>query len=95
MERRVEKVERASAVKGREIGGRLYLGESREQGTTCFGVWRVSHLHHSDGSGYIRVLDPDMKAAAALVYPSAKSFDYVEHLLAGLDSVTYYGTIRR
>jgi hypothetical protein len=49
-----------------------------------------------NGSGYVRVVRPDMKAElkrtpAVVGDPEAK-FEYVEHLLLGLKSVTYYGT---
>lgn len=48
-----------------------------------------------NGSGYIRLIKPEMKAevtelGAIAGDPEAK-FDYVEHLLLGLKSVTYYG----
>ncbi len=44
-----------------------------------------------DGSGYVRVIDPSAKQAAELMSPTEAKFDYVEHLLLGLRSVTYYG----
>ena len=44
-----------------------------------------------NGSGYIRVLKPDARAAAALISPTEAQFDYVEHMLVGPLSVTYYG----
>lgn len=44
-----------------------------------------------NGSGYVRFIKPEFKKAAALVSPAAGQFDYVEHLLLGLESVTYYG----
>ena len=44
-----------------------------------------------NGSGYVRVLKADMKKAAAIVDDTAAKFDYVEHLVLGLKSVTYYG----
>lgn len=47
-----------------------------------------------NGSGYVRVIAPDMKQAAALMSETAAKFDYVEHLLIGLKSVTYYGSLR-
>lgn len=51
-----------------------------------------------NGSGYVRVVRTDLKAelkkiAAVVGDPEAK-FDYVEHLLLGLKSVTYYGTAK-
>ncbi len=45
----------------------------------------------TDGSGYIRLIDPLFKDAAALIGDSEAKYDYVEHLLIGLGSVTYYG----
>lgn len=48
-----------------------------------------------NGSGYVRLVKPEMKGevkklGAIAGDPEAK-FDYVEHLLLGLKSVTYYG----
>lgn len=45
-----------------------------------------------NGSGYVRILKPEAKKAAGLLNPTEGAFDYVEHLLIGLRSVTYYGT---
>jgi hypothetical protein len=45
----------------------------------------------ADGSGYIRVIKKDLKEAASLMSATERTFDYVEHLLLGLRSVTYYG----
>jgi hypothetical protein len=44
-----------------------------------------------DGSGYVRVIDPAAKATASLMSSTEAKFDYVEHLLLGLRSVSYYG----
>ncbi len=44
-----------------------------------------------DGSGYIRLIKPELKDAASLMSATEKSFDYIEHLLLGLRTVTYYG----
>jgi len=44
-----------------------------------------------NGSGYVRVLKAELKKAAALADETASRFDYVEHLVLGLTSVTYYG----
>jgi hypothetical protein len=45
-----------------------------------------------DGAGYVRIIAPDAKNAVALLSPRENTFDYVEHLLTGLHSVTYYGS---
>src|SRR4030066_538055 len=44
-----------------------------------------------DGSGYVRAIRPDMKEVASLMDKTEERYDYVEHLLIGLRSVTYYG----
>jgi hypothetical protein len=49
-----------------------------------------------DGAGYVRVTKPeDKKIAALLLSETEARFDYVEHVLIGLRSVTYYGTVRK
>jgi len=45
----------------------------------------------TNGSGYVRIIPPDLKEAASLMDETEKKYDYVEHLLIGLRSVTYYG----
>ncbi|MEY3100185.1 MAG: hypothetical protein RIS63_1084 [Bacteroidota bacterium] len=44
-----------------------------------------------DGSGYVRVLKPEFKQAAASISATEKNYDYVEHMLLGLRTITYYG----
>ena len=44
-----------------------------------------------NGSGYIRVINPELKHVASFIGESEKRFDYIEHLLLGLRSITYYG----
>lgn len=44
-----------------------------------------------NGAGYVRVINPALKSAAALMSETEGMFDYVEHALIGLRSVTYYG----
>jgi len=43
-----------------------------------------------NGSGYVRIVNPELEEAVKNGL-GAGDFDYVEHLLAGLNSVTYYG----
>jgi hypothetical protein len=45
-----------------------------------------------NGSGYVRVLSPDMKSVASILSQTEEKFDYTEHLLLGLRSIIYYGT---
>ena len=44
-----------------------------------------------NGSGYVRIIQKNMKDVVALLDDTEKEFDYVEHLLLGLKSITYYG----
>ena len=46
-----------------------------------------------EGAGYIRIIRPESKKIASLMSRTETQFDYVEHLLIGLKSVTYYGKI--
>jgi len=48
-----------------------------------------------NGSGYVRIIRPEMKEKVkkigAIAGDPEEKYDYVEHLLLGLKSVTYYG----
>ena len=48
-----------------------------------------------NSSGYVRIVKPEMKEEVkkigAMAGDPEEKFDYVEHLLLGLKSVTYYG----
>ena len=45
----------------------------------------------ANGAGYVRVIRPEAKQAASAMSETEKRFDYVEHIVIGLRSVTYYG----
>lgn len=77
-----------------EIGGKYYWAtrENKEMVRRTAGAF--STYVAVDGSGYVRVVDPTAKGAASLMSPTEAKFDYVEHLLVGLRSVTYYGTVQ-
>jgi hypothetical protein len=77
-----------------EIGGRYYWAtrENKEVVRQVSGAF-VTYMA-VDGSGYVRVIDKSAKDAASLMSPTESSFDYVEHILIGLRSVTYYGNLR-
>ncbi|TKS61864.1 MAG: hypothetical protein EWM73_02911 [Nitrospira sp.] len=77
-----------------EIDGKYYWAsrENKELIRRTSGAF-VTYIA-IDGSGYIRVIEPNEKSVASLMSPSEATLDYVEHLLIGLQSVTYYGNIR-
>lgn len=74
--------------------GDSYYWASREN-TTLLRVDSGTFITYiaSNGAGYIRVVNPSMRAAASLMSETEEAFDYVEHALIGLRSVTYYGKI--
>lgn len=74
-----------------EIGGRYYWATRQNKELIRRSAGAFITYSAIDGSGYVRVIDPAFKALAALVSPTESRFDYVEHLLIGLRSVTYYG----
>ena len=43
------------------------------------------------GTGYVRIIMPDMKVSASLMSETEASFDYIEHMTLGLRTVTYWG----
>ena len=44
-----------------------------------------------NGTGYVRVMAPNVAETGFPVTPAEERFEYVEHILLGLASVTYYG----
>jgi len=44
-----------------------------------------------NGSGYVRIIKPELKEAASLMSATEGTFDYTEHLLIGLRSISYWG----
>lgn len=48
----------------------------------------------ASGAGYVRIIPLDLKEAASLMDETEKKYDYVEHMVIGLKSVTYYGNSR-
>lgn len=77
-----------------EIDGKYYWAtrENREMLRIASGAY-ITYVA-INGAGYVRVLDPKFKSAAGLVSETEVRFDYVEHILQGLVSVTYYGSLK-
>ncbi len=97
-ERQPEPLNRETAVNLECVISRIgddYYWASREN-TEMVRLERGAFITYLavNGSGYVRVIAPDMKQAAALMGETEAKFDYVEHLLIGLKSVTYYGSLR-
>lgn len=45
----------------------------------------------SNGSGYVRIIAPEMKEIVAAIDEVGGKYDYIEHLLLGLRTISYYG----
>ena len=98
VERRVDELTRTDAANLHcvisEIDGRFYWASRENNELRRHAAGAFVTFTAVDGAGYVRVLQPEMKRAAVLMWPSAEKFDYVEHVLTGLNSVTYYGATR-
>lgn len=96
IERNAEKIEQAKALSVacivKEIDGKFFW-VSRENKQLVKIDTRGAFLIFLaiDGSGYIRIIKPELKDAASLMSTTEKTFDYLEHILLGLRTITYYG----
>jgi len=45
----------------------------------------------SNGAGYVRILNPEFKVLLPNMSEAEQAFDYVEHILLGLRTISYYG----
>jgi hypothetical protein len=74
-----------------QIGDKYYWAsrENRELVLTQSGAF-ISFMA-KDGIGYIRIIKSEMKDEVSVEGSTEQQYDYVEHLLIGLKSVTYYG----
>lgn len=77
-----------------EIGGRYYWAtrENTEMVRQVSGVF-VTFIA-INGSGYVRIIEKTGKAAASIMSQTEAEFDYTEHMMIGLRSITYYGNSR-
>ena len=74
-----------------EIGGKYYWATrgNKELSRNVGGAF-ITYIA-VDGSGYVRIIDPQRKSIPSSMSETEATFDYVEHALLGLRSVTYYG----
>jgi hypothetical protein len=75
-----------------QIGDRFYWA-SREN-TPLIAVEAGAFITYVSvtGNGYVRVVKPQFKGAASAMSRTEERFNYVEHVVVGLRSVTFYGT---
>ncbi|MGB7219280.1 MAG: hypothetical protein WBD07_10775 [Vicinamibacterales bacterium] len=75
-----------------QMGGSFYWASRENVELTRVESGSFITFSARNGSGYVRVVKSADKGAASLMSPTEERFDYVEHLIIGLRSVTYYGT---
>jgi hypothetical protein len=96
IERNVEKIEKINSQNLncviKEVDGKFYW-ETRgnKQLVRIDGLGAFVTFVAVDGSGYVRIVKPNLKEAVSLMSQTERTFDYIEHLLLGLRTVTYYG----
>lgn len=74
-----------------EIDGVYYWTSRNNKRLVRVSISAFTTYIATDGSGYIRVIEPNLKDAAALASSTEERFDYSEHLTFGLRAITYYG----
>jgi hypothetical protein len=74
-----------------EIGGKFYWASRGNVLMAVVEAGAFTTYIAANGSGYVRVIKPADKAAASSMSATETSFDYVEHLMIGLRTITYYG----
>jgi hypothetical protein len=75
------------------IGDKYYWTSRESKPLTRSESGAYITCHATDGSGYVRIQDSGVKRVLASI-GGPGTFDYVEHLLLGLTSVTYYGNVK-
>ncbi len=95
VERNAEKIEQSKALNVacivKEVDGKFYWETRGNKPLLRIDSGAFFLFIAIDGSGYIRLIKPSLKEAASVMSAAEKNFDYVEHLILGLRSVTYYG----
>jgi len=74
-----------------EINGKYYWASRENKSLNRNESGAYITFFALDGSGYIRIIKSNFKDAVSILGNTEKEFDYVEHLLTGLKSITYYG----
>ncbi len=95
IERSAEKIEQSKAISVvcivKEIEGKFFWETRGNKPLLRIDSGAFVIFLAVDGSGYVRLIKPSLKEATSLMSNTEKNFDYVEHLILGLRTVTYYG----
>ena len=95
IERTTEEVSQKDAANLRcvisKIGNKFYWASRENKELLRVESGSFITFISKEGAGYIRFINSDLKATASFMSETETEFDYVEHMLIGLRSVTYYG----
>ena len=95
IERNAEKIESTKALSVacvvKEIDGKFFWETRGNKPLVKIDSGAFVIFLAVDGSGYVRLIKPSLKEATSLMSNTEKNFDYVEHLILGLRTVSYYG----
>jgi|TARA_B100001964_G_scaffold225985_1_gene274423 hypothetical protein len=81
----------AEACLVQRIGDRYYWATHENVEVTRFEHGSFVTYVATDGSGYVRVLDPDARSIFDGLNRTDGDYDYVEHYLLGMTTMTYFG----
>jgi len=73
------------------IGNRYYWATNEYVQVTRFEHGSFVTFVAMDGSGYVRLLDPDARSIFDGLNRTDGDYDYVEHFVLGMTTVTYFG----
>jgi hypothetical protein len=95
VERDVEKLDKTKSNNSicviKEIDGKYYWQTRENKPLMMVESGAFIIFYPIDGSGYIRIINPTFKDAASLMSSTEKTYDYIEHIVLGLRTITYYG----
>ncbi len=77
-----------------KIGRRYYWASRENREMTRVEAGDFITFQAVDGSGYVRLINPRQKSSVSGMSGTEDKFDYVEHVVLGLRSMSYYGVTR-
>ncbi len=97
IERNAEKIEPSKALSVacvvKEIDGKFFWETRGNKPLVKIDSGAFVIFLAVDGSGYVRLIKPSLKDAASTMSATERTYDYMEHLLLGLRTITYYGKL--
>jgi hypothetical protein len=73
-----------------EIDGKYYWASRKNKELVRIQSGAFVTYIATDGSGFIRVILPDLKEAASMMSKTEEKYDYVESMYIGISLLTYF-----